>query len=79
MDTIFNALGYGNQDTNCLVVFQLINSIAKWWEAEKVALGEEAIKHLSWEVFKVKFLGKYFLSFERDKKDVTPVISIAIM
>ena len=43
--------------------------VAEWWEAEKAALDDAAIRRMNWEAFKTKFLGKYFLQSERDKKE----------
>ena len=69
MDTIFNTLGYEEQDKKRSAVFQLTYSAAEWWEAEKSASGEEAIGRLSWVDFKTKFLGKYFPNSKKDKKE----------
>ena len=35
----------------------------------RVASGEEKIRRLSWEKFKAMFLGNYFPTSERDKKE----------
>ena len=68
MDTIFNALGYEDQDKKRLAVFQLTYSTAKWWEAEKAASGEEVIGRLSWVDFKTKFLESISLIQRRTRK-----------
>ena len=69
MDTMFNALDCGEQDKKRLAIFQLTYSAAEWWEAEKAALGDAAIRRMNWEASKTKFLGKYFPQSERDKKE----------
>ena len=69
MHTIFNALGCKEEDKKTSGVFQLTYFVAEWWEAEKTASCEEAIGRLSWLDFKTKFLGKYSLDLENEKKE----------
>lgn len=47
MDTMFNALECGEQDKKRLAIFQLTYSAAEWWEAEKAALGDTAIRRMN--------------------------------
>ena len=47
MDRVFNVLECEDQDKKRLAIFQLTYSTTEWWEAERAALGEEAIRRLS--------------------------------
>ena len=67
---IFSALECSGLDKKTFTVFQLTYSSTEWWEVEKVAMGEEAIGEMSWEVFRVKFLENYFLESEIYQKEV---------
>ena len=70
METIFNALECRGQDKKRLVIFELAYSTAEWWETGRIAIQEDAIQELIWELFKVKFLRKYFLTSKIYKKEV---------
>ena len=69
METIFRAIECRDHEKKRLAVFQLTYSAAEWWEAEEASLGTVALDQLTWEEFKDKFLQKYFLALERDKKE----------
>ena len=60
MDTIFSTLECDEQDKKSLAIFQLTYSATEWWEAEKATHGEEVTRSITWNAFKVRFLGKYF-------------------
>ena len=60
----------GGQDKKSLMVFQLTYLAVEQWNLEIAKIGEEVIRERSWESFRGIFLGKYFLAFERYKKEM---------
>ena len=69
MEMIFEAIECSEQDKQQLAVFQLTFSAADWWASEKAMMGAEAIRIMTWEAFKARFLEKYFPEEERDQQE----------
>ena len=49
-------------------MFQLTYATTDWWESEKVRFGEEVVRMMPWNMFKERFLGKYFPRMEKVKR-----------
>ena len=69
IEVILDVIECNEQDKRLLASFQLTFAALDWWQAETATIGTGAVRKMSWETFKVKFLEKYFPKEERDQQE----------
>ena len=70
MDLIFEMIECTNIEKRRLVVLQLMFSAADWWDTVKATIGEDTVRRMTWDSFKIRFLEKYFLESENTKREI---------
>ena len=69
IDKIFIAMTCANANRVTFATFILVEGAENWWRFTKQQLKDEG-RQITWEVFKQKFLEKYFPEDLRRKKEV---------